>query len=470
MMKIHFNPKDFLRQFKLAASFATVRDIKPVLCNVKVVADKRGGVVLMATDTEVGIRCRVDADVSANGEALLPPKQFRQILESAKDGRLTIESTKNGILVTGEHGEQWGLDTQSPDEFPDVAEFAETAYHEIPAKALSEMIRRTIFAIDMEDIRYALGGVCFECDGDSLTAVATDGRRLATQDADGFCVNGHGFDPAIIPVNVLKLMTKVLREKSVSDTDDVKMAIHTVVDKERRTSGTVHFDCGNVTIFSRLVDGKFPKWRGIVPKPEDRLHAQVHCKTLQKALDRMVTTKTESGVLFTFRRGGLALESRTKESGESKAAIPVACNEPAEFILDVSFARDYLRTLDAETAIDIYMTVDNDPVLFEIGDGNYRYVVMPMSNEKTAATPAATAKPEADTGVEVVGQESTMEESMNDTDEFPCPDDDTDLQTRFFQLQMEQDQLQAKVEQYKVLLDRAMRVIERMKNEQRVCV
>ena len=186
----------------------------------------------------------------------------------------------------------------------------------------------------------------------------------------------------------------------------------------------------------------------------------------------MVTTDSEPEVLFTFRRGSLTLESRAKESGQSKAAIPVTFNGTAEFILDVSFMRDYLRVLDAETAIDIYMTVDNDPVLFEIGDGNYRYVVMPMLREKTAGinVESATAKPEADTGIEVVGQESTTEESMKNDDESPRPGEDTDLQTRFFQLQMENDQLQAKVEHYKTLLDRAMRAIEKMKNDQRICV
>jgi len=166
-MKIHFEPKDFLRKFKIATSVAPVMDVTPTHCNVKIVADKRFGAVLMATDTGLGIRICVDADVSKNGEALLPPKQFRQILESAKDERLTLETTKNGILVAGEHdgNEQWGLDTLPPDEFPYVDEFTETAFHEIPAKTLSEMIRRTMFAIDTEDIRSALGGVCVEHNG-----------------------------------------------------------------------------------------------------------------------------------------------------------------------------------------------------------------------------------------------------------------------------------------------------------------
>jgi hypothetical protein len=180
----------------------------------------------------------------------------------------------------------------------------------------------------------------------------------------------------------------------------------------------------------------------------------------------MVTTKLEPGVLFAFRRGELALESRAKESGQSKAAIPVTFDGTVEFIFDVTFIRDFLRPLPAETTIDIHMAVDNDPVLFEIAGGNYRYLVMPMTRDKTT-----TAKPDADTGNEVVGQVSTMEEeSMNDDDEFPRSDDDTDLQTKFFQLQMENDQLHAKIEHYKQLLDRSMRVIAKLKSEQRVCV
>jgi len=463
-MKIHFEPKDFLRKFKIVASVAPVMDVNPTLCNVKIVADKRFGAVLMATDTGLGIRIRVDADVSKSGEALLPPKQFRQILESAKDDRLTLETTKNGILVTGKHdgNEQWGLDTLPPDEFPTVDEFTETAYHEIPAKTLSEMIRRTMFAIDTEDSRSALGGVCVEHDGNSITAVATDGRRLAAQNADGCCVNGHEFVPAILPVNALKLLTKVLKEKSVGNAD-VKIAVNAVVDKDGRTSGTVHFLCGGVTIFSRLMVGRFPKWRTIMPETDGRLHAKVRCKTLRTALDRMVTTKLEPGILFTFRRGSLTLASRAKEHRQSKMAIPVAFNGTAEFVLDVSFMRDCLRTLDADTSIDIYMAVDNDPVLFEIGNGNYRYLVMPMSRDKSEI-----AEPEADTGIEVVGQVSTEEESMKKVDGAPIPDND--METKVFQLLQEKEQLQAKAEQYRVLLDRAMLVIERMKNEQRVCV
>jgi len=79
-----------------------------------------------------------------------------------------------------------------------------------------------------------------------------------------------------------------------------------------------------------------------------------------------------------------------------------------------------------------------------------------------------TEDPETGTGIEVAGQELTEEEPMKNMEESPVTDND--LETKVFRLLQENDQLQAKAEHYKVLLDRAMRVIERMQNTQRVCV
>ena len=127
---------------------------------------------------------------------------------------------------------------------------------------------------------------------------------------------------------------KVLQDKSVHETDAIKMAF---TGAEQKTH--VLFQCNDVTIFSRLVDGRFPMWRLIVPETESRLHAQVRCETLRTALDRMVTTKLEPGVLFAFRRGGLTLQSRAKETGQAKVAIPLSFNGTVDLIFDVSFMR-----------------------------------------------------------------------------------------------------------------------------------
>jgi len=50
---------------------------------------------------------------------------------------------------------------------------------------------RPVYATDNESSRYALGGVLIELAASSLTAVATDGRRLARQEGPATSVGGH---------------------------------------------------------------------------------------------------------------------------------------------------------------------------------------------------------------------------------------------------------------------------------------
>ena len=117
---------------------------------------------------------------------------------------------------------------ESVDEFPDVANFTAKAYHEVDEADMLTAIQRTVFAIEKNEVRIALSGVCFESDGGTMYAIATDGRRLAIQEFTGECVAGHSLGlsiglsigevpkrQTIVPVNALKLLEKCLKEKTV---------------------------------------------------------------------------------------------------------------------------------------------------------------------------------------------------------------------------------------------------------------
>jgi DNA polymerase-3 subunit beta len=371
-MKIQFDPKDFSSKFKLAASVAAARDTKPILQNVKAKADKKTGVILQATDTELGIRILVGCDVVSNGEAILPTKRLTQILDLTGEEQLTIESTDSSTIVSGEK-ENYNLNTQSPDEFPNVEEFDESAYHEIPAKVLKEMIRRTTFATDTENVRYALGGVYFEMVEDNISVVATDGRRLAWQEGKGNCVNDHKVETSILPVRTLQILERVLHDKSIDDDDDIKMAI---------SANRVLFQCKDVTLFSRLVEGRFPKWRSIIPQLEDP-PVSIECGELLPAVQRaqIATSDLEPGVFFIFEKGKLSLKGEGKEIGNSTSEVPISFDgEKKEIKLDPKFMTSFLRVLDSGTVLSIYLPPDNDPVKITADDGGYVYVVMPMSS------------------------------------------------------------------------------------------
>src|SRR5262245_42229380 len=167
LMKISCSRGALATAFQTVSGVVPTRTPKPILQNVKLEATK-GQAVLIGTDQEVGIRYRLaEADVQTPGEVLLPTNRVLAILREMPGETVSIEGTGSGTWVRGERAE-YKLGSESPAEFPAVAEFGEQSHYTISAGQLKQMIRRTIFATDTESTRYALGGVLVELKGESV--------------------------------------------------------------------------------------------------------------------------------------------------------------------------------------------------------------------------------------------------------------------------------------------------------------
>jgi DNA polymerase-3 subunit beta len=215
-MKALCNREGLLDAFSKVSGVVPARSPKPILQNVKLVADPEDGSILMATDLEVGIRCRVlGVKVDQPGAVILPTQRMQSILRALSDEELAIEADGDQLVVRGLHA-AYKLPSEAPDLFPEIPDFAATAYHAIAAADLRRLIRRTMFATDGESTRYALGGVLVELKPDSVTMVGTDGRRLAHQVAEAQAEGGAEAPPGnpVIPVKALKLI-----ERNLDDTD-----------------------------------------------------------------------------------------------------------------------------------------------------------------------------------------------------------------------------------------------------------
>ena len=134
-MKITINRESFANVFSIAAVVAPARSPKTILQNVKIEAID-GSVRLTATDMEVGVRLSVDdVEVKTAGSAVIPVARLNAILKESSDEFLDISADANKILVTGKQS-RFELQGQNPDEFPEVGDFDETDYFEIPAVTL----------------------------------------------------------------------------------------------------------------------------------------------------------------------------------------------------------------------------------------------------------------------------------------------------------------------------------------------
>ena len=370
-MKFSTERNAFSQAFQLVATVAATRDVKPVMQNVKVKTEKSGGekhLVLMATDGEMGIRKIVtQCTVTKPGEAIIPAKRVRQILQEVTSEN--VEFASDGQIMSLECGpSRFQLTTQPTDEFPDVYPFEETSYHEVAAGTFRELVKRTAFAIDADSARYALGGVLLELVDGKIVAVATDGRRLANQEISAESVGDHLPEgDKIVPPRALTLLERAMTDES----EAIKINMGT-----NRMLACSH----GTTIFSRLIEGRFPKWRNIVPETTGKVSVPLPVGGFYSAVRQaaIVTSEKQPGVVFQFSDGKLTLEGQGAEIGESVIEMPIAWQgKESRVKLDPAFLVDFLRVLPSEKVIDTYID-DDGPIVFKTDD-EYMYILMPLT-------------------------------------------------------------------------------------------
>jgi DNA polymerase-3 subunit beta len=370
-MKVTCERESLLAAFQTAAAVVPSRSPKPILQNIKLEVSDQGA-ILLATDLEIGIRIQVPGiQAHVPGSAILPLSRFGSILRESSDANLHLESDGPGTLVRGERSE-FKLPAENPQDFPVVADFNEKAYHELPARLLRELIRRTIFATDNESSRYALGGVLLEMAPDKITAIGTDGRRLANLEVPAQSVGGHqsGDSMTIVPTKAMQLI-----ERALTDGDaEIQIAAR---------ANEVLVRSPRATIYSRLVEGRFPKWRDVFPQRSGTARIELTVGPLHSAVRQaaIVTSEESRGVDFNFDAGTLVLSGRAAEMGQSRVELPIGYDGPSLSItLDPRYVSDFLKVLDPERVVTIELKDAESAAVCSTDDG-YGYVIMPLARD-----------------------------------------------------------------------------------------
>ena len=370
-MKVKINRESFQKVFQVAAAVAPARSPKTILQNVKMDVTDKGG-LLTATDMEVGVRLTIpDMDVDTAGTAVIPVQRLNMILRESSDEFLFIESDPDKTLVTGQSS-RFELQSKNPDEFPEVADFEDKDYFEVTAGVMRELIKRTLFATDSESSRYALGGVLLEMEGDSIVAVGTDGRRLAKmQGALSKTGDPKTGSATIVPARAMQLIERILPEDSVK----IQLAAR-ANDLLIREPGCV--------FYTRLVEGRFPKWRDVLPDRKESNRIDIPVGPMYSALRQaaIVSSDESRGVDFTFNQGSLVLSNSTAEVGQSRIEMPVPFdNEELTITLDHRYVADFLKVLQPDKTFTLDIE-NGEQAAYCMTDDNYGYVIMPLAKDR----------------------------------------------------------------------------------------
>ena len=137
-------------------------------------------------------------------------------------------------------------------------------------------------------------------------------------------------------------------------------------------------------IYSRLVEGRFPRYQDVFPANVE-VKIPLEAGSLRMAVEQasIVTSEESRGVDFQFGSGVLRLTSQSADVGSSHVELPIAYDGKAvEITFDPRYLVDALKTLDDTAAITAELIDAKNAAVFKTDD-HYTYVVMPLTRERS---------------------------------------------------------------------------------------
>ena len=365
-MKFSISRENFLKPLQLVSGAVERRHTLPILANVliRVSANK---LWLTGTDLEVElISCQELEGDFTEGEITVPAKKLVDICKSLRD-ESAIEFSVDGAKAIIKCGRsRYTLSTLSADDYPNLEDWEGEVEFEVAQKDLKRLIDSTHFAMAQQDVRYYLNGMSLETDNDIIRAVATDGHRLALSKIT--CPQPLSANKQVIIPR--KGVHEVLR--LISDEDHLL--------KVKLGGNHIRIHSTDFIFTSKLVDGRFPDYRRVLPKDGDKF-INANRSELKDSLARAAILSNEKfrGVRINLNESELTITANNPEQEEAVEVVDVEYGGGTlEIGFNVAYMIDVMNALHSEQ-VRISLADSNSSALIEDpNNDDSLYVVMPM--------------------------------------------------------------------------------------------
>ncbi|MDR8525859.1 DNA polymerase III subunit beta [Shewanella fidelis] len=364
-MKFSIDRDALLKPLQLVSGAVERRHNLPILANLLVEVSGHS-LKLTGTDLEVELVGEVQLEGEIlEGRTTVPAKKFLDIVKSLPDQvELKIEQQENRLLLRSGRS-RFTLATLPAEEYPNVEAFEAELEFTLKQGTMKSLIDATQFSMANQDVRYYLNGLLLETEGNVLRAIATDGHRLALS---------HRQIEAQLPEKQVIVPRKGVLELMRSfEADDLDVTIAIGDNAIRATTATVVFT-------SKLVDGRFPDYRRVLPKGGDKIVIASR-QQLKQALLRASILSNEKfrGVRVQLENNLIKITANNPEQEEAEEILDVEYdNAPLEIGFNVSYLLDVLNNLPADDVRITLIDGNSSALIDNHVEQDSMYVVMPM--------------------------------------------------------------------------------------------
>ena len=312
-MKFVCEKEKLIKAINSVVKGVSSRTTMPILEGILIQTNNQE-IKLTTYDLELGIEYIIECNVEEQGNTVVNATMFSEIIRRLPDSNISITLNEKNLLVIECEGSLYKLSTMNPLEFPELPSIDIENSVELDQNTLKNMIRKTIFAVSVEENRPIFTGCLFEIQNNKINVVAVDGFRLGLK---SYYLESISNDfNAVIPGKTLNEVNKIISDSF----DKIKMSI---------SKNQALFEMENCKIVTRLLDGEFLKYDNVIPKTwETRI--RVNKKDLQECFERIslismssIEKERKYPVKVSIEIGK-AIISCTNQAGDAKEEILVS--------------------------------------------------------------------------------------------------------------------------------------------------
>jgi len=358
----------------------------PILNNILFEAEK-GVFKLSATNLEIGVVVKIGAKIEKEGKITIPAKLLGNFINNLPMGEnISLEIIDQNLKIKS--GSVKSIIKGLPaSDFPLIPYKSSDFQLNLPAIELKNIISKIITSVSLTESRQELTGINLILKEKKLFFASTDSFRLSEcrLKLDEKNINSESYsnfinkkDNIIIPAAT---MVELMRIISNNDEGEVKIAIE---------DGQIFFETNGTMLVSRLINGKYPEYKHILPKDfKTRVVGEKNqIQGAVKMASIFSNNKTsEIALKIAQDEKKVFIEAKSSEVGENSSELKLDITGPSqEVILNSKYLLDGINTATT-SKIAILINSGSTPVaLKEINEQNgevledYVYIVMPIKN------------------------------------------------------------------------------------------
>ena len=357
-MDVTIATNDLVDEFALADKIINKKPTIPILSGILLDASE-GKLTIAATDLEVGLTSYRHASVTVPGRAVVPSRKLFDLVRLLPNTDLRLQADGAAVVATAPT-----FTAKLPgfiiEDYPTMPMCPLNAQR-LPAEAVARAIGRVRFAVTGSDTRYFLAGALFVVADGRMRMIATDGHRLAL--AESAC--DGTVPPIILPRKALDALPAILA-------GDAHVEFST-------TAKHAFFRSGSRILLSRLIDGTFPAYKRVIPKPID---ARLSTATgpLMDALRRAGALAADArtrAVRFDLRADALGLDADSPEGETAEVVGTTYGGDPIK--ISLNYVLEFLNAVKTDQ-VTVEAWDPMRPVVWRTvgGEDTYTYVIMPL--------------------------------------------------------------------------------------------